>query len=90
MTKSWKTFESDGEDVNKDLAKLVKHEFYSIESIEKRSFWSNLFCYCRRKNIPYKSWMMNSQSKITKELDLAKFIQRQRITMASLMALLSG
>ena len=34
--------------------------------------------------------MMKSRSSIQKELDLAKFIQRQRITMTSLMALLSG
>ena len=33
---------------------------------------------------------MKSQSSMKKELDLVKFIQRQRITMASLMALLSG
>ena len=34
ITKSWKTFESDGEDGDdgeKELAKLLKHDFYSIE-----------------------------------------------------------
>ena len=34
ITKSWKTFESDGEDGHdgeKELAKLLKHDFYSIE-----------------------------------------------------------
>ena len=31
IRKSWKTFESDGEEGDKDLAKMVKHDFVSIE-----------------------------------------------------------
>mmetsp|Transcript_34452 Transcript_34452/g.42513 ORF Transcript_34452/g.42513 Transcript_34452/m.42513 type:complete len:173 (+) Transcript_34452:541-1059(+) len=57
-----------------------------IQTIKKLSFYA-VACFCNRD---YKRMVTKSRSSITKELDLRKFLIRQRISMVALMGLLKG
>ena len=56
------------------------------KSIPNLTIFRVLFCHDTR----YKKLMMKSQSYLNKELDLQKFIYRQRVQTYALMGLLSG
>ena len=68
-----------------------------IKPIAKINYWRWLFgsdieidwgSRVGRKN--YRDLMFKSKNKLMKELDLRKFMHRQRVTMTSILGLLSG
>lgn len=75
----------------KDKAKLtllesIYAEFMFVTSIENMSFYLvNLLC-----DKAYKKKMFKSHNRLTKELDLRKFIHRQRVFTTAVIGLLSG
>lgn len=68
------------------LVNNMKQNYQGLSPIKKRNYYSALFC-CRTK---YKKLMIKSQSSIGKELDLRKFIYRQRLFVTAILGLLSG
>ena len=68
------------------LLRNIKSDFQVMEPIRKLSYFRTWFT-CQSK---YKKMLLKSESSITKELDLRKFIYRQRVTMTALLGLLSG
>lgn len=64
----------------------IKSDFQKTSPIKKISFFRTWFT-CRSQ---YKKMLLKSQSSLAKELDLRKFIYRQRITMTALLGVLSG
>ena len=67
-----------------------------MKAIDKQSFWIYLFnalcCFCRKKSKArdYNWWLSKSQSSLSKEMDLRKFIIRQRLQTKAVLGLLSG
>lgn len=76
--------QSDFEEEN--LLRHIKSDFQKTSPIKKISFFRTWFT-CRSQ---YKKMLLKSQSSLAKELDLRKFIYRQRITMTALLGVLSG
>lgn len=68
------------------LLKNLKSDFQIMTPIKKRRF---CMTFCNRGS-KYKKMLLKSQSSLNKELDLRKFIYRQRVTMMALLGLLSG
>ena len=64
----------------------MMREFKIRERIKRLSFFSANFL-CKRN---YKTQIIKSHSKMMKELDLQKFIHRQRLLTTSLIGLLDG
>ena len=68
------------------LLESIYAEFMFVTSIKKISFYvANLFC-----DKAYKKKMVKSHSRLTKELDLRKFMHRQRVFTTAAIGLLSG
>ena len=68
------------------MLKSIAAEFFVVTSIKKMSFYiANLLC-----DKDYKKKLAKSHSRLTKELDLRKFIHRQRVFTTSVIGLLSG
>ena len=68
-------------------------------AIDRRQFWKYLLLSmincCRKKDKDsshnrYKWYLRKSQSTVTKEMDLRKFLTRQRVATTAMMGLLSG
>ena len=57
-----------------------------MQPIKRLNYWIATLCF----RIKYKKLLVKSQSKLQKELDLKKFIHRQRVTMTAILGLLSG
>ena len=57
-----------------------------VKPIKKLVFYSTLCC----RNTRYQKLIQKSQSSITKELDLRKFIYRQRLQSVAILGILSG
>ena len=69
------------------LIKKIDHDFQTPKKIVSPSYRN--FCSCKTRD-KHQKWLRKSQNKIQKELDILKFFYRQRITMTSLLGLLSG
>lgn len=68
------------------MLESISAEFMFVTSIKKMSFYvANLFC-----DKDFKKKMFKSHSRLTKELDLRKFIHRQRVFTTAAIGLLSG
>ena len=68
------------------MLESIAAEFFVVTSIKKMSFYiANLLC-----DRDYKKKLAKSHSRLTKELDLRKFIHRQRVFTTSIIGLLSG
>ena len=65
---------------------MVDHDLNNVAKIKFRDYFSNLFS-CDKS---YKRWVKKTRSSIKKEMDLVKFVQRQRMMVTSLMGLLTG
>jgi len=66
----------------------VKSVFSSLKPIE---FQSNLrFICCTKEQRSFKKKMRVAERKINEELNLQKFIQRQRMTTAAILSVLTG
>ena len=74
------------------LVDKIKAEFLASQRIPKHSFLRNSFfcCYRFQETREYKKMMRKSQSRFAKEMDLQKFLHRQRILVTSLLSLLKG
>ena len=85
-----KTFlPSTNETVNYDEDMLVddiKKDFQKYKPIKAIGFWPQKLC-CRKN---YKRMLNKSGSILQKELDLRKFIYRQRLTTTAILGLLNG
>ena len=85
-----KSMRKDEKERNK-LCENIANDFKKSEKIKPQSFiQSRLLCCMSKKGNNYRKLMMKSSSTIQKEMDLQKFIHRQRVTMASMMAALTG
>ena len=81
-----------------DDRKIVAHmkrNFTQMLSIGQRKYLVNLLCTlvncCRMKSKDqYKWYMEKSQSAITQDLDLRKFLTSQRVTTTAILGLLTG
>ena len=83
------------ENLNEKMLNQLTRALKAIEPISfvKYICQSCFFCPNRCKNErlkKYKKVMMRSQSKLMKELDLQKFIFRQRLQTTAILALLKG
>ena len=92
--------ESNGQllDVN-NIVDHMKRNFTEMIAIGRRTYWQHLIgslincCRKKSKNSPhnrYKWYLRKSQSVITKEMDLRKFLTRQRVANSALLGLLSS
>ena len=68
------------------LMKQIRSDFQVVKPIDKLNFYNTYLC-CRRD---YKKMLLKAQSSLDKELDLRKFVYRQRLAMNSLIGLLTG
>ena len=77
----------------------MKRNFTEMIAIGRRQYWQHLIgslincCRKKSKNSPhnrYKWYLRKSQSVITKEMDLRKFLTRQRVANSALLGLLSA
>ena len=81
---------------DKQILSHIKRNFQKMKKIDKQGFFiyllNALCCFCRKhsKAHRYNWWLNKSQSSITKEMDLRKFIFRQRLTTNAMLGLLSG
>ena len=64
--------------------------FQLRKPIEKLNYWVATFCFRKKYHRDYKKLIEKSKHSLTKELDLRKFVQRQRVTMTAILGLLSG
>ena len=64
----------------------MTENFKLMQPIKKLNYWVVLFC----NRTKYKKLLVKSQSSLKKELDLRKFVHRQRVTMTAILGLLSG
>ena len=85
-------------DVN-NIVDHMKRNFTEMIAIGRRKYWQHLIgslincCRKKSKNSPhnrYKWYLRKSQSMITKEMDLRKFLTRQRVANSALLGLLSS
>ena len=68
------------------MLESISSEFMFVTTIKKMSFYvANLFC-----DKDYKKKMNKSHTRLTKELDLIKFIHRQRVFTTAAIGLLTG
>ena len=74
------------------LADVVKREFLASEKIPLLGFFAvNCFCCCIfKKAQKYRQILNKSKSRLEKEMDLQKFLHRQRVLVTSLLGLLKG
>ena len=77
----------------------MKQNFKTMLAIDRRQYWKyivlSLISCCRKKSKDsshnrYKWFLQKSESSITKEMDLRKFLTRQRVTATAILGLLSG
>ena len=69
----------------------MNHDFNKTEQIPTVTYVEAIFkCgrFSRKKN--FSGWVRKSDSTLSKELDLPKFVHRQRLTMNALLSLLDG
>ena len=82
ITKSFKSKTYNAEDLIED----IKKDFQKYKPIKRIGFWpQKIFC---RNN--YSKMINKAQSKLDKELDLRKFIYRQRLQTTAILGLLNG
>ena len=76
----------------KKFFEKVKNEFLASQRIPLFGFFRiNIFCCCRYKEaIKYRQMKTKSKSRLSKEMDLQKFLHRQRLLVTSLLGLLKG
>lgn len=67
----------------------IRQDFKVTKTIKKLTFYVANLC-CNKKNRHYKKMMFAAKSKVDKELDLRKFIHRQRLGTTALLGLLDG
>jgi len=67
----------------------IRQDFQVTKTMQKLTFYVAYLC-CNRQNRHYKKMMFAAKSKVSKELDLRKFIHRQRLTTTALLGLLDG
>ena len=74
------------------LADIVKREFLASQKIPLLGFFAvNCFCcFSFRKAQKYRQILNKSKSRLEKEMDLQKFLHRQRVLVTSLLGLLKG
>ena len=59
------------------MTKVMKHDFGASQKIEKQNCFSFFCCFCKKnKRSKYRSLVWKSNSRIMKEMDLQKFLQR--------------
>ena len=82
---------------SRDIKKHLAKDFQKVKSIVPIRFWryciSYLMCCCRKRDpltARYKDLMAKSESMLSKEMDLKKFILRQRLNTMSNLAALTG
>ena len=76
-----------GDDKNETvLYKNIRRDFQVTKTLQKLTFYAVNLC-CNRQ---YKRMMHKATSRIDKELDLRKFIMRQRMQATALLGLLNG
>ena len=77
----------------------MKRNFTQMLVIDRRKFWKHLILSlincCRKKNKKsshdrYKWYLKKSKKTMTKDMDLRKFLTRQRVTTTAILGLLSG
>jgi len=71
----------------------MKHDFAVSRRISYQSWWYVKLESClnrARREQRYQAMVRKANSRITKELDLQKFLHRQRIFITSLLGLLRG
>ena len=71
---------------DKHILSSLKNDFHLMKPIKKISCFRSFMC-CRQN---YRKMILKSQSSLTKELDLRKFIYRQRLQTTAILGLLSG
>ena len=71
---------------NETLLQAMRKEFSLTKTIQRMSFYAANFL-CDRN---YKRLLLKSRSALTKELDLKKFIIRQRLQTTAILGLLTG
>lgn len=70
----------------KVLVKNIKDDFFLLKSFRKLSWFRSLLT-CQSK---YQRFVLKSKSTLLKDMDLRKFILRQRAQTIAILALLSG
>ena len=67
------------QDSNVSLLKLLKKTFGEVNMIKKMNFFVYHFLYRCQRRKKYDQLLLKSQSSLMKEMDLKKFIMRQRL-----------
>ena len=86
---------------NKEIYEHLRRNFKNMKGITPMRFWnyiwqkslSYLTCCCRKQDAKtrrHEKFVAKSKSALAKEMDLRKFILRQRISAMSAMTTLSG
>lgn len=84
----WKTTMRDKSNASEtdNIVQSIRREFQNMKPISKINCCRQTFCCLKN----YKKMLLKSQSALNKELDLRKFIYRQRLQTTAILGLLNG
>jgi len=71
------------------LPEVMRKDFMANRRIPKSNFMTITLCCWRPKVKRYRQLLQKSRSRVTKEMDLQKFLYRQRVCLTAVLGLLT-